>query len=249
MNRKPTVIELHEVLVEPPLIDGARAWVRRLGLFSTVGTAAAWLAQQIAEKSVGGDPDDYALVYFVADEIVLDIRQRCCGTTVSRRDGSLGGVIPGGVERSWGGRPASECLHKPGDLVGFIYGEQYRVGVVLAQPPTPEEARRLPDVTRGDDQYLVGLLDKDDPFDPDRYDHDHVPQPLLFAVPRDVSDEMRRALRHRCLGRKGFPPWTEQVQRVQLKTPVCICPAQIQKSVHSPGPRAGPTGVNATLTE
>ena len=189
---KRIVIELTQVSVEPPLTDGARARDHKLGVFSAMETATAWLAQQIAEESVGGDDTDYALLYYVADEIVLDIRLRCSGTTVFNRDGSTRGVIPGGIERPWGGRPASECRFTAGDLVGFVYDERYRIGIVLAQPSTPEEGKRWGELTLGDDVYLVGVLDKDG--NPECNDHDHVAECQLFPVEHEIPSELRAAL-------------------------------------------------------
>jgi hypothetical protein len=74
MSRRRTVVELTEVRVEPPLVDGAPAAFRRLGLFSTFESAARWLCARVAES----ESDDGALLYYSAEEVVLDRRRRVC---------------------------------------------------------------------------------------------------------------------------------------------------------------------------
>jgi hypothetical protein len=68
-------------------------------------------------------------------------------------------------------------------------------------PVSPEEALRLPDVTLGDDLYLVGVLDKDG--SPETNDHEHIHECELFEVTREVTAEVRDALmkRHRAYDR------------------------------------------------
>jgi len=213
MVRKKTIVELTRVAVEAPLVDGVEARKRRLGLFSTFTAAATWVQRVVAEDS----PEAAALLYYEATEVVLDYRERFCRSRVYDRDGSIRGETRGGVGRPWGGREPSTCRFEPGQLVahvGYTARDVYRVGVVLAQPVSPDEARRMGNmVTVGDDRYLVGLVDRDDPFDPDRYDHEHVAEATLFAVENEMPRDLRGALQHRCLGTPGFPPWTEEAQR------------------------------------
>ena len=192
-TRGRTIVELNEVCVEPPLVDGAQASIRRLGLFSTFDAATRWLPRRVDEDS----PDDDALLYYVANEIVVDSRERHCNSTVYDRDGSIRGKVSGGVERLWCGREPSTCAYKAGDIVGLV-GVSYRIGVVLAGPPAPDEARRWSDVTRGDDLYLIGTLDK--VGSAETHDHEHVPEALLFEVEHDVTPEMREALKKRHAG-------------------------------------------------
>ena len=204
MTKRPTVIELIHVAVESSLRDGRGAFVHRLGLFTSFDKVQAWARKRFQTASDDGD----GLVYYRADEIVLDYAGRVCRSRIYERDGSIRGETSGGVERPWGGRDSAACKFRPGDIVGLVPNDMYRIGVVLAQPVPPEEARRLGKmVTRGDDVYLVGLVNQDTPLDPERYDHEHMAEGELFDPPPDVPEELRSALRQRCLGSKGFPPW------------------------------------------
>lgn len=182
-----TVVEVTEVCVEPPLLDGARAWVKRLGVFSTFENAARFARQRMDERS-----GDSGLLYYSLDMILLDIARRVAPTAIFDGDDKLRGMIPGDSEKPWSGRSPDACKYKQGDLVAFVVGDLYRVGVVLALPPSPEEAERLGNVTVGDDVYLVGLLDAEG--SPETNEHDHIPRPLLFAVVHEVSAELRAAL-------------------------------------------------------
>ncbi len=190
-----TVVELTEVRIDPPLIDRAPACFTRLGIFMSFDTASAWLRERVAE----GEPVDGALLYFTAEEIVVDRRRRICNSVAYGRDGSVRGKVSGGVERPWGGGEPSSRKYAPGQLVAFVT-DAYRIGVVLGLPPSPEEARRWSDVTLGDDLFLAGVVDRDDPFNPDRYDHEHVSEPHLFLVEHEATREMRAALAKRFAG-------------------------------------------------
>jgi hypothetical protein len=207
MTKRPTVIELSQVTVGAPLHDGRRAVLVRVGIFTCFDRAHGWIERRHQRAA----DDDYSLAYYRADELVLDYAGRLCRSRVYDRDGTLRGESSGGVERPWGGRDSATCKYRPGDLVGFVDGESYRVGVVLGQPISPTEARRITDITLGDDLYLIGLVDPDAPLDPNKYDHEHIVEPELFDPPRNVPEELRAALRRRCLGHRGFPPWPEEI--------------------------------------
>jgi hypothetical protein len=204
MTTRPTVVELTQVAVGAPLHDGRRASSVRVGIFTSFATVHAWIRRR-AGRAVD---DDYALVLYCADELVLDYAGRVCRSRIYEGDGTLRGEISGGVERPWGGRDPATCRYGPGQLVAFVSGESYRVGVILGRPVTPDEARSMGDfVTLGDDLYLVGLVSPDAPLDPDRYDHEHVAEVELFDPRPDVPQELRAALRQRCFGHQGFPSW------------------------------------------
>jgi hypothetical protein len=206
MNARTTVVELTQVAVGGPLHDGRRAVSVRVGIFTSFESAQTW----IERRHERARDDDYALAYYRADELVTDYAGRICRSKVYEQDGTLRGESSGGVERPWGGRDPSTCRYKLGDVVGLVPGDVYRVGVVLGQPISPEEARRMGDmVTLGDDLYLVGVVDSVSPLDPARYDHEHVVEAELFDPPPNLPEELRAALRRRCLGHAGFPPWTD----------------------------------------
>ena len=139
--------------------------------------------------------EDAALSYYVTDELLLDGRLSITHSVVHERDGRPRGVVPGDRERPWGGRPTANCRFKPRDLVGFVAGKRYRIGIVLTQPLSPEQASVLPEATVGDDVYLVGEIDERG--NPECSDHQHLPEPLLFAVEHEVPTELRAALTRR----------------------------------------------------
>ncbi len=190
MSRRRTVVELTEVRVEPALVDGAHAPSTRRGIFTSFATASAWLHSRVRD-----DRDDDDLLYFTAQEVLLDRPRRVCNSVVYDRNGNLRGEVSRGIERPWGGREPSACAYKPGDVVGLV-SDAYRVGVVLALPPSPDEARRWSDVTLGDALYLVGVLDRNG--SPET--NEHVTEPELFEVQHEVPAELRTALAKRFAG-------------------------------------------------
>ena len=198
VTRKTTVIELHEVTVEPPLTDGAGARAHRLGVFSSFETASTWLQTRVVKKTGKESDDDYALLSYTADEVVVDYRERFCRSVVYDRDGSVRGVNPGGGMRPWGGRDPETCRFKLGQIVGFVDGEVYKLGVVNGLPVTPHEASHWSGVTLGDDLYLVGVLNKDGGANTN--DHEHVHESELFVVEHEVAPEVREALKMRHRG-------------------------------------------------
>jgi hypothetical protein len=197
-RKKTTIIELAEVSVEHPLCDGARAFTDVLGFFSTYEKAVTFVRKKIAKEP---DENDGGIVYYVLDGKVLDVPRldSRADTTILDRDGSVRGVIRGEYEEPWGGRDPSSCKFKLGDLVGFVWGDIYKLGVVNGCPLTPEEAKGLGDmVTLGDDLYLIGVLGKDG--SPETNDHEHIHECELFEVTHEVTAEMRAALKTRHRG-------------------------------------------------
>jgi hypothetical protein len=191
------VVEVTEIRVEPPLVDRAPVRVTRLGIFSAWTTTLEWLGRRFAETAAN---ETEGLVYYRVDEIVVDAELRVVRTIVFGADDRRRGIIDGGDEKPWRGIPPEECRYKPGDLVGFAspYAPQYRICIVLAQPPTPEAARRG-QLTVADNVYLVATLDAEGK--PETDDHAHVHRALLFPVGHDLSEALR-ALRRR---RERYP--------------------------------------------
>ena len=196
------VIEVTEVSVEAPLRDGARAFTSELGFFSTLEKAVNFVRKKIADKA--DETDDDGIRYYVLDGKVLDVARldSRADTTILDRDGSVRGVIRGEYEEPWGGRDPETCKYKLGQIVGFVDGDVYKVGVVNGRPVSPEKARRLGDmVTLGGDLYLIGVLGKDG--SPETNDHEHIHEPELFEVEHDVTTKMRAALKKRHEGYEG----------------------------------------------
>jgi hypothetical protein len=140
MTLKKTVVEVTEVSVDAPLVDRARAWKNRLGVFSKFSVALEWLSRQIEEHGPG---EPGGLLYYRFDGILLDVELRRAHTMVFSRDDKRRGIISGDEDKPWTGRSPEDCRYKPGDLVGFIsnYEPAYRIGVILRQPPAPGSVR------------------------------------------------------------------------------------------------------------
>jgi hypothetical protein len=189
----PHVVEVTQVRVEPPLVDRAPARTHRLGIFSRFTSALEWLSGRLKEN---GPDEDGGLVYYRLDEIVLDGALRIARTMVFGADDKSRGIIDGDGDKPWGGCPPEDCRHKLGDLVGFVspYGSVYRVGIVLAQPPTPEAARRGR-LTIADNVYLLGTLDADGR--PETDEHAHLHRALVFPLGHELSQTFRERLRRR----------------------------------------------------
>lgn len=190
------VIELTETSVDMSLVDHARAFTNRLGVFSTLERASAWLASEAIPKA----DDEDGILYYEAHEIALDPDPRdserpACATWIFDRNGRRRGLLRGNMEERWSGRGPSTCKFKPRDLVGFVYGNEYRVGVVMGLPLSAEEARRFEAEAWEEDVYLVGLLGPGEVYEHD--DHDHPHEAYLFAVEHDVPEELRAALQRR----------------------------------------------------
>jgi hypothetical protein len=187
------VVEITQFRVEPPLVDHAPASLSRLGTFSAWTTALTWLSRRVAES---GPHHVDGLFYFRLDEIVLDAELRIVRTLVFGADYRCRGIINGDGDKPWRGCPSEECRYKLGDIVGFVspYAPEYRVGIVLAQPPTPEDARRGR-LTVADNRYLVGTLDAEGKPETDA--HSDVHRALIFPVEHDVPSEVRGALQRR----------------------------------------------------
>jgi hypothetical protein len=107
----------------------------------------------------------------------------------------LHGEVPDlDADAPWGGRPPDKRKFRDGEIVHYCDGSNYRVGVVLGGPVTPEEAKRWGGVTKMDDLYLVGNVDRYHPTDDYQFDHDHMPEATLWADPPKLSKRMRKAL-------------------------------------------------------
>jgi len=59
----------------------------------------------------------------------------------------------------WDGRDPSRCRWRVGDVVACVHRGSYRVGVVLAQPPSTTARSEQPraNLTNADDVYVVGF--------------------------------------------------------------------------------------------
>jgi len=112
----PTVLEITEVRVEPPLVDRAPASAHRLGIFSRFTSALEWLSGRLKEN---GPDEDGGLVYYRLDAIVLDGAWRVARNMVFGADDKCSGIIDGDGDKPWGACSPDECRYKASALVGF----------------------------------------------------------------------------------------------------------------------------------
>ncbi len=200
-----TIIELFEITAhseDPEATDAIPAVTTRIGVYSSLGRVYEWLNRTAASraKDMLDDGGGTLLHYFTATIVALDGERGHIARYVFDANGKYRGALTGHGEDPFLGRPESDCLYRPGDLVSWIYFDEYRIGIILTAPPSPERTKawnRAPGgcpITRSDDLYMVGLLD---PRGPDHDDHDHVPQCLLWLAPVNLDAELVNALRDR----------------------------------------------------
>jgi len=182
-------------VVYAPFEDGVEIETHVLGHYSSLDVALAWVAgEEYRERYDPGDPEEYVL-QLIATEHVLDagpndFRRQIAISTSGEVIGEIG--PDDDFEEPWEGRDSATCQWQRGDIVSVISGHRYRIGVVLAPPPSPDWIQRHPgiEVTRGDDVYLVG-------YPGTVCDHSH-PMEWEIIKPLDpVPDELRAELERR----------------------------------------------------
>jgi hypothetical protein len=147
------VVEITEVVVEPPLLDGARVWVKRHRLV-TMSESAATIAYDLVTERSG---ESGVLLYYVLDVISLDGMREVAPTVVIGANGRLRGIIPPrNREMPWRARLVG---YSRGDHVGLVHAATYRIGTILAVPASSDGVRRSGCATTEDDRYLIGLPD------------------------------------------------------------------------------------------
>ena len=168
------VVEVSEVFVEPPLLDGARVWVKPHRLITMSESAATIAYDVMAERPRGRG----VLLYYTLAALTLGTAGPAEPTLVFGGNHRLRGVIRSDGERRWAGRLVCVCRYKRGDIVGIVRGDVYRVGTVLAVPASAEGSGRRGNACALDDRYRVGLVATGS----ETVHHFHVPAPLLFRA-------------------------------------------------------------------
>jgi hypothetical protein len=192
-----TVVELTSTSIDN-LHDRAPAASSRLGVFSSLGAANAWLRSFVGTGRQARR-HERSVTRFTATELVLDCACRSRRTIVFDERADVVGELPRGVDRPWSGREPDNCRYQIGDIVAFVDDRVLRVGVVCALPPSPNEARRVGWVTRGDDVCRVGLVELHDD-----HAYEQVPEALLIPVPQHwVDDGHYEALQKRLAASRG----------------------------------------------
>jgi hypothetical protein len=195
--RSRTVVELTSINVVD-LHDRAPATTLRLGVFSSLDAASAWL-RTVVDADPHTQLHERSVRRFTAAGLVLDCSWRSRRTVVFDERAEVVGELPRGVDRLWGGRKPETCRYQIGDIVAFVDDRVLRVGVVCALPPSPNEARRVGWVTRGHDVYRVGLVEPHDDLA-----YEQVPEALLITVAADwVDDGHYEALQKRLAASRG----------------------------------------------
>lgn len=196
------VYELKAWSVCPPFIDGAPVEVHDLGLFSTLDLAVAYVRDTLSKAAQALQPWDFEDETFVAvhvTRLALDVGPQCYRERIAlSATGTIIGRWQGDGEEPWGGRDPETCKWKRGHIVSCVNGERYRVGVVLALPPSTGwvERQRGFNVTTGDDVYLVGFRGED-------YDHGHPREWEMIEPLAPVPEELRAALETRLASYSG----------------------------------------------
>jgi hypothetical protein len=186
-----TVFALSATVVRPPFMDRSPVDSRSLGLFRSLDLALVWTRSSALLERF--DPEDGRVLCLEIVEKQLDVGPSDfqAVTKLSVDGNILERLVCGQEDEPWRGRDPSTCRWKRGDIVACVSYDQYRVGVVLALPPSIDWAReRTLELSGMDDAYLIG-------FAGDDLDHAHPRDADLFEPLGDVAEAHRVRLEQR----------------------------------------------------
>lgn len=165
-----------------------------LGYFSTLERAENALRQDVTDSSESGE-DNGTSVQAVRYDLVaieLDSGRRAYRIRRYAGDGTFRYEVHQGVEKPWPdfvGVRAEECSFQVGDIVELVRNDELVLGIVVAQPPTPEYVAQHPRLFEdgAEDVYFV--------FFEEEWDHDHPDDGELmrprFPVPTEAAERLR----------------------------------------------------------
>jgi len=193
-----TVFRASVSVVKPPFVDGALVEHRELGLYSTLDSALAWIRSPEFRELFDEEEHETPLRVGVAEH-ALDVGPHSYDSfrghvLLSPSGEVLERTARGDGELPWAGRDPATYRWRRGAIAACVDNGRYRIGVVLAPPPSIDWLRRRGgEVTRMDDVSLLG-------FAGDNFDHDHPSDAEMFEPLVAVPEELRLLLDERLRG-------------------------------------------------
>jgi hypothetical protein len=187
-----TIFRTQVVVALAPFVDGAPVDNRCLASHRSLDAALSWIGRNDFGAAPDRDEATERLLFIRVTERVLDAGPSDYRGHVTL---SVAGEV---VERClddedepWSGRDAASCKWQRGDVAACVDQGRYRVGVVLALPPSIERVREAGGgATRSDDVYLVA-------FGEDDFTHAHPHEALMFEPLAEVPEEQLLRLERR----------------------------------------------------
>lgn len=166
-----------------PFVDGTPVDNRFLASHRSLDGALSWIGREPFGAPHALDAATERLLFFTVTERALDV-----GPSDYRGHVALspaGEVLEQSLDdedEPWNGRDAGCCEWQRGDVAACVDQGCYRVGVVLALPPSVERARNA-GLTRSDDVYLLA-------FGEDDFSHAHPQEAQMFEPLADVPEDL-----------------------------------------------------------
>lgn len=184
-------------VVEPPFLDGALVEHRELGYYSTLDAAIARIRSP-EFRELFDEEDRETPLHVHVTERALDVGFSSYDSFRSRVLLSPSGEIlereaRGDGELPWAGRDPATYRWKRGAIAACVVNDRYRIGVVLAPPPSIEWVKKRgfgDNFTRMENVSLLGFVGED-------FDHEHPSDAEMFEPLAPVSEDMLRRLEKR----------------------------------------------------
>ena len=177
---------------------------------STLGYFSGLTELESLLKSLSGLPasqyyygKDIGFRIFEAKKFYLDQTSITMGHWVYDADGNLYGGYDGPDDTSFRGREASDCIFKPGEIVGFIECGGLEVGIILNLPMDPSTLLNRQEKVRErygkvDNPPVFELDQSDDSYlvltGPEKYDHAHPWVHHVFRMSKTIPMKKKELL-------------------------------------------------------
>ncbi len=178
-----TIVVLERWSAFGRLVDGLPMQRYVAGVFSSFVAVETWLAARPANDRRRW-PGEFRC--YMARELAADDpdREELAGRTYGQ-NGTLWGDTPAWND-PWRGRPPVECHFKLLDIVGLIWGDEFRWAIVAMLPATPAYVAAMTHEVSADcDSYTVYFADGG---------HTHPAECDLLRAPRPVPRTTRKGL-------------------------------------------------------